>query len=744
MKSIYHIILLISTYASFASEDNLPTIIWYDGASYYKILDSKKGATIFFSSWTSDINQFVRDKNYKVVLQLDRSLDPLPEDDLTLPSITHLSAINDDQIVSQYVDFLEKYSRTKGFTHLILPDTVGFSLYEKEVIEKMIRDAPYYFISKTHISKTIPKSKKDFETEHPTIWVANQSYDTKKLFKWSKKYSRDYDQSFYSGLLNAESVVHGVLENLPKGLARQLFEKGVVAIDPHKVLPIREKAVVYRGNDEQLKEALSRYVAVYDASQPEHYPVILDKRGEQKGTIYGNEIVIDFIQSTFDESASTALLVPGTISDDETLISNMLFGAKNISGRLEAKGNRTIELPGFIGYSSPSLEGLDETHLKKIDDLVKEAIQKYATPACQLAIVKNGSIVLEESFGHFTYDSLKRISNETIFDLASLTKVMATLPAVALLIDQGKIDLEDSISQHLPSFEHSNKSDVTIRELLAHNGGLRSYIPFWSMAMDGDRLDAFYYKTAEDKAMDIRTYGVESHPALSDTLKNWIVNSNLIKNPERYNYSDLGFMVLHLLVEAVSGQVFDEFLEENFYAPMNLSIVFNPKEKGFSFENIAPTEYDSRYRNGLVWGEVHDRNAHVFGGIAGHAGLFSHASDLAKMMYMLSNGGYYRGNQYLKKETLDIFNTRYFENSRRGLGWDKKGWGKGTASSLADDSSFGHTGFTGTMVWADPEEDLIFVFLSNRIYPDSNNRKLMELNTRTEIHDVIYRSLLND
>ena len=332
MKSIYHIILLISTYAAFASEDNLPTIIWYDGASYYKILDSKKGATIFFSSWTSDINQFVRDKNYKVVLQLDRSLDPLPEDDLTLPSITHLSAINDDQIVSQYVDFLEKYSRTKGFTHLILPDTVGFSLYEKEVIEKMIRDAPYYFISKTHISKTIPKSKKDFETEHPTIWVANQSYDTKKLFKWSKKYSRDYDQSFYSGLLNAESVVHGVLENLPKGLARQLFEKGVVAIDPHEVLPIREKAVVYRGNDEQLKEALSRYVAVYDASQPEHYPVILDKRGEQKGTIYGNEIVIDFIQSTFDESASTALLVPGTILDDETLISNMLFGAKKYFG----------------------------------------------------------------------------------------------------------------------------------------------------------------------------------------------------------------------------------------------------------------------------------------------------------------------------------------------------------------------------------------------------------------------------
>ena len=179
--------------------------------------------------------------------------------------------------------------------------------------------------------------------------------------------------------------------------------------------------------------------------------------------------------------------------------------------------------------------------------------------------------------------------------------------------------------------------------------------------MRGDRLELFYYKSEEDEKKDIRTYGIEIHSSMRDSLKNWITKSDLIKNPREYYYSDLGYMILHLLVESVTEKPFDRFVEENFYQPMGLNIGFNPKNKGITYETIAPTEYDELYRNDQVWGEVHDRNSYIFGGVAGHAGLFSNSTDLAKMMYMLTNDGFYGGKQYLKKETLDLFNFRYFE-----------------------------------------------------------------------------------
>ncbi|MEM7298959.1 MAG: serine hydrolase, partial [Bacteroidota bacterium] len=187
---------------------------------------------------------------------------------------------------------------------------------------------------------------------------------------------------------------------------------------------------------------------------------------------------------------------------------------------------------------------------------------------------------------------------------------------------------------------------------------------------------------------------------------------------------------------------FHQFLENEFYQPMGLTrTLFNPQSFGFTKDEIAPTEFDNRFRNYQVWGEVHDRNATVFGGVAGHAGLFSNATDIAKMMSMLMNGGYYGGKRYLSSKVLNQFNYRHFKRNRRGLGWDKKDGRKDAASKYASDHSFGHTGFTGTMVWADPKEELIFVFLSNRIFPSAENSRLSELNTRTLIHDTLYQSI---
>lgn len=740
MRSICSIALVISILFSFAGEKGSEAIIWYDGATFYKPLNKKKSATIYFSKWESSIRQFVTDENYRVALQLDREMNPNPDNDLELPNIQHLSAISDETLVVDYLRFLEKYGRTNGFKHLVLPDTASLGIFEKEVIFLANKTSPFFFVLNSTISDDLPESKKAMKTDHPVVWVSRQSYDSRKLKKWTKAIGNNFDESFYDGIAADEDYVR--ITSLPEQLRRRLFKKGAIVVDKEGRLPIRSEAIVYQGKDENLRERLSDYVTVYDRLQVKELPIILDRRNGFDGKLFGNEIIIDFTEAG-DSTDNSSILVPARFEHDEIIISKMLFGALSVSGRSEIDGVKEIEEQGVVGYSSAEYEGLKE-EIQWVDDVAKIGIEKYATPGIQLSVVKNGSVVYEKSYGHFTYDSLKAVENSTLYDLASVTKVIATLPAIALLVDQGKIKLDDPIGKHLPDFSGSNKSHVTIKQLLAHNGGIKSYIPFWKRAMRGDRLNSFFYKTTEDEVNDVRSYGIEYHPSMRDSLKSWLRRSDLISKPEKYKYSDLGYMILHMLVETVAEKPFDQFLSENFYEPMGLNIGFNPSAKGISKTNIAPTEYDHLFRDNQVWGEVHDRNAHIFGGVSGHAGLFSNATDLAKMMYMLSNDGYYSGKQYLKKETLDLFNARYFPNNRRGLGWDKKDWRRDGASSQATDSSFGHTGFTGTMVWADPEKELIYVFLSNRIYPDSKNEKLMKLNIRTEIHDVIYESIINE
>lgn len=743
MRVYIRIVFMLLFVPVFASDAENREEVWIDGNSFYKSIKHQKQSTLYFERWSDFITQFLEDEDYYVALQLNETFDPLPTDGITLPSLRTLAAIGDQDLRKDYYRFLESFGRANGIHHMVLPDSVGFSKYEREVIREAGSHSPFYFLSHSFLSHSLPDSKREFENEaeeKPTIWIAGQDESTKKLNRWGNKLSDDSRFSFYAQLRESKKVEFIPAYELPLSLTRSLYTSSIAAIDGDQRLPIRTKAVSYLGTDRHLKARLQKYAQVLD-HRVDGVIAIVDQRDGQSAT-ESDDIVIKKRMSS--EDLSTLIIPDIDLIGQDAIIAKMLFGAEGISGRADHPNARQIANHKFLGYSDPYWEGLDDLHLQWVDSLAAHAIRKYATPGMQLAVVKNGSVVMERSYGYFTYDSIQPVSTNTIYDIASITKVVGTLPAVALLVDQGQIQLDDSLSVHLPEFSKSNKAQVTIRQLLAHNAGLLSYVPFWSMMMDGDRLDAFYYKTPEDEANDIRTYGLEPHPSMLDSLKSFIVKSKLIKNPGEYNYSDLGFMILHLLVEKVSGMSFDQFLTQNFYRPMGMeSTYFNPKSGGISFRNIAPTEYDMRYRNYQVWGEVHDRNALVFGGVAGHAGLFSNATDLAKMMSMFINGGYYGGKSYLSKETLDQFNFRHFENNRRGLGWDKKDGKKDSASSLASDRSFGHTGFTGTMVWADPEEDLIFVFLSNRIYPDANNWKLGELNTRTQMHDVIYQSLKN-
>ena len=726
---------------SFAMKEALASDIWIDGSSFYKSVPHKMKSTIYFEKWDFYVQQFLKDEDYYVAIQLDQRFDPLPEDDLSLPDLTLVAALANDSILDQYLSFLENFGRTHGISYMILPDSMGLSELEREVMKKARQKSPFYFLNKTSLSRRVPDSKSAFEEwnpQHPTIWLVGQSHNFKRVKRWVSKYRNESQYGFMQGLRDAGNADFIPTYELPNSLKINLVREGTIAIDPSAALPIVAEEVVYMGEDEALKKWLSCYVKVY-GTPVRGLQKIIDVRFEDKDFQEGDILITNRIVNF---QYASQIVLPTSYKGLEMDLCKMLFGGMAIKGRHPL--GRPVANHHFLTHATSSWERLNTSYEEQIDSLSEYAISNFATPGLQVVILKNGSLIFNKSYGYYSYDSIRKVHPNTIYDLASLTKVVATLPAIAYLIDQGEVNLDDTISRYLPDFVGSNKSAITIKQLLAHQGGLKSYIPFWSMMPEGDRLDAFYYKTVEDETLDRRSYNYKPTPILLDTLKSYIIRSKLIENTELYNYSDLGFMILHMIVEAVTMQPFDQFLERTFYQPMGLkNLVFNPLIIGINQESITPTEYDDRFRNYQVWGEVHDRNAAVFGGVAGHAGLFSNAVDLAKMMSMYMNGGVYGGKRYLSEDILNQFNSRYFEDNRRGLGWDKKDRESNSASEYASDLSFGHTGFTGTMVWADPDKDLVFVFLSNRIYPDADNWRLNQFNIRKEMYDAVYESVIH-
>ncbi len=724
---------------SFGNEVDGEDNIWIYGNSLSEV--PRHNRTIYFDQWDDKIHHFLSNEDVSVAVQLNHQFDPLPADKVELPNITSLAAIASDSILSNYFGFLERIGRTKGVDYMVLPETARLNPLEQRVVLLASQSSPFYFLSKSSISHALPDSKKEFLEqvhENPKIWLISESDKTKKIDRWGKKLLGNEAKEFFNQVKKSKQQPFDPLLALPAGLTHSIFESATFAIDNLFQLPISAASICYLGRDFELKNWLSKYVEVFD-HRLEGIPTIVDNRDRSNIPIRRHDIVLG--NSYVENEEVTQVITPFDIDSESVTLSKMLFGVSSIHG-IHAEG-RVIPNQHNLGFSNFLTEGLTPSLRQSIDSLGEHAIQNFATPGLQLAVLRNGSMVYQSSKGHYTYDSIKAVDNNTMYDLASLTKVMASLPAIALLVDRNLISLDDSVSTYLSEFVGSNKSGITIKQLLSHHGGLKSYVPFWRMILEGDRLDAFYYKTEEDEANDIRSYGYQPDPIMLDTLKSYLVKSELIKNPGRYNYSDLGFMILHLIVEQVTQKPFDQFLYEEFYYPMGLSsTVFNPLENGFEATQIAPTEFDNRFRNYQVWGEVHDRNATIFGGVSGHAGLFSNALDLAKMMSMYLNNGVYGGRRYLSEEVLRSFNTTYFQENRRGLGWDKKEGDAGAGSKYASKNSFGHTGFTGTMVWADPDEDLIFVFLSNRIYPDANNNRLSKYQTRTQMHDVLYEAII--
>ncbi|MEO5601690.1 MAG: serine hydrolase [Cyclobacteriaceae bacterium] len=402
-----------------------------------------------------------------------------------------------------------------------------------------------------------------------------------------------------------------------------------------------------------------------------------------------------------------------------------------------------------LTYSFPEDAGMDASTLQKIGKIAEEAILLKATPGCHVLIARAGKVIYDKSFGHLTYDKQQPVTEETMYDLASLTKVSATLQAVMFMQEKGLIDIHKKISVYLPELKGTNKKDLTIIDMLTHQSGLMPFIPLWPLTLEGVSPLPQYYNVLESINYPLQISGkLFGSNILKDSVWSWIKSSKLLEKPDRtphaYRYSDLGFMMFKQLAERILNQPMDDFLKQNFYEPLGAYRLGYTPLKRFSSLSIAPTELDTVFRKGLLIGTVHDERAAMLGGISGHAGLFGTANDLSKLGQMLLQQGSYGGIRYYKPETVKLFTDKQFHSSRRGLGWDKpvqSEWNSPT-SIFASPQTFGHTGFTGTCLWVDPEFDLVYIFVSNRVFPDRND-KLIKGNIRSRIQDVIYEAIFN-
>ena len=448
--------------------------------------------------------------------------------------------------------------------------------------------------------------------------------------------------------------------------------------------------------------------------------------------------------ATYEDNGYTRRLAPQAI-----------FGALGFQGSLpigtgsydlhtgfKTKGN------GRLGFCLPENVGMDSRQLARIDTIMDWTIDQYkATPGAQVLVARNGKVVFQKNYRHKSWFKPGPVEDETLYDVASVTKVAGTLQAVMFMVERGLVELDRKVAFYLPEFVYSNKADITVRDLLLHQAGLEPFIPFWRYTMRNEKDKAYYYREVKtDWYCQNVTGDFFTIPAMQDTLWAWTLRSKR-KGKRRanghypYRYSDLSFYILKELAERRLGQPIEQFLQENYYDPLAMyHTAYNPVPQ-YDTCNIAPTEKDVHFRKTMLRGWVHDEFAALLGGVGGHAGLFSTAEDLAKLMQMHLNGGQYGGREYYLSSTLDTFTTRHRDGNRRGLGWDKPySSGGGVTSIKASQRTYGHLGFTGTAVWADPEENLIYVFLSNRVHP-RRNPNLSRYRIRPKIQTVLYDAL---
>lgn len=475
-----------------------------------------------------------------------------------------------------------------------------------------------------------------------------------------------------------------------------------------------------------------------------------------------NNVILDVFASPYS-------LIPFSSFDDfkgvivsyqnspiaQEVSTELIFGAISAKGKLPVSISNsfkvnfglTTEKLNVLGFTAPQNVGMNPVILGKIDELARKAINGKMTPGMQILVARKGKVIYQKAFGNPTYDSNVKVTNSDIYDVASLTKILSTLPNVMLQYDHQKINMETRLDSMLPIFKNSNKADIHFKELLSHYARLQPWIPFYKATIDknGNPLDTYYKKVAEPNFSIKIADSLFLRSDYKDTIMKLIVDSKLLPQ-KKYKYSDFTFMILKEYLENTTSKKLDVLSTENFYQPLGTNnTMYNPIGK-ISKNRIIPTEIDTYFRHQIIQGYVHDMGAAMEGGVGGHAGIFSNSMDVAKIMQLYLQKGNYGNRQYFSEKTFNDFNTCYFclEGNRRGVGFDKPQLGSsGPTCGCASMTSFGHTGFTGTMAWADPETEIVYIFLSNRTFPAEAANKLSKENIREDIQELIYQAIEN-
>jgi len=572
-------------------------------------------------------------------------------------------------------------------------------------------------------------------------------------------------------VLNISKSSHGnaFYQQLKRSLSVDLIQA-----NPDSIATIRERLSAY-----------SRIIVAVHTEKYGAYQGMLNELASMKPLVY---VYLTPLRQMYKKGGSwkkASAVVLGH-SDDiavQQYVADVLVGKEVATGRLSVEVEDFL-LPGdgvMLSKDSetkkyrPEDYGMDVDVLSKIDDIALEGIRAKAYPGCQIVILKDGAPVYDKCFGSFTYGDSKKVESDDLYDIASLTKTTGTLLAVMKLYDEGKFGLTDRISKYVPALKGSAKERITIEELLFHQSGLPASWAFYRDAIDDSSYVGAFFKARADathrQRVDTRLYVVnsfgykkefvsksrsEAYPlTLADSLFvspdfptymiDMIASSKIPLRDRRYRYSCLNFMLLKEMVENISGMSMDEYLDKEFFQPMGMTHTLYLPLRRFKKEQIVPTIQSDYLRNRKVLqGYVHDEIAAFMGGVSGNAGLFSTARDVAKVYQMFIDGGQFNGKRLLSLETCRLFMTKKSRISRRGLGFDKPepAPGKGPCADEAPSEVVGHTGFTGTCAWADPKNGLVYVFLSNRIYPRPFDHKaLMSLNIRPRIQQVMYQAL---
>jgi beta-glucosidase-like glycosyl hydrolase/CubicO group peptidase (beta-lactamase class C family) len=441
----------------------------------------------------------------------------------------------------------------------------------------------------------------------------------------------------------------------------------------------------------------------------------------------------------------------------QELSAQLIFGVFEANGKLpvsignefkEGSGLKTYSLSRFE-YTIPEDVQLSSKKLTEIDAYADTILKEKMAPGFQVLVARKGKVVFNKSYGYHTSKKVRKVRNSDIYDLASLTKILASLPLIMKAEEEKKIPLSASLQDILPSFTTSNKASVSVKEILSHYGKLKAWIPFYVDTQDSithKNLPIFYRKKKSTKFNVKVAEDLYIRKSYKDSIYKYIKNADQ-RDRAGYKYSDLGYYLFKEALEKKYEQPLDKLADQKFYKSLGADRMTYLPLKKFHKASIVPTEKDDYYRHQLVHGNVHDMGAAMLGGVAGHAGLFANANDVAKIMQMYLQKGFYGGKRYLKEETIDKFNHRYYskEKVRRGLGFDKPQLNpkvKATCGCVSDES-FGHSGFTGTYTWADPKSEIVYVFLSNRVYPNMKNRGLIRTNMRTKIQQTIQDAILD-